>query len=141
MIDLFYPPKVVVRVPCAIIEHDGLILAAQRSAYLSFPLKWEFPGGKQEKGENDRETLVREIREELNVEIDILDQLPSTPKDQGWREIILVPFVCNLKSYDIKLIEHEQIKWITITELSTLDWTEADLGVIESYLHYLSIKS
>ena len=73
MIDLFCLPKAVVRVPCAIIEQNGLILAAQRSAFLSFPLKWEFPGGKQEKGENDRETLIREIREELNVEINILD--------------------------------------------------------------------
>lgn len=141
MIDICYSPKLVVRVPCAIIEQNGLILAAQRSAFLSFPLKWEFPGGKQEKGENDRQTLIREIREELNVEISILDELPCTPRDQGWREIILVPFVCNLKSIDIKLIEHEQIKWIAPVELRSLDWTEADLSVIESYIVYLSLKS
>ncbi len=141
MIDIFYPPKVVVRVPCAIIEHEGLILAAQRSAFLSFPLKWEFPGGKQEKGETDHETLVREIREELNVEIEILEELPPTPRDQGWREIILVPFVCNLKSYEFKLTEHEQILWLPPSELYSLDWTEADLEIIENYGKFLSLKS
>jgi 8-oxo-dGTP diphosphatase len=130
--------KAVVRVPCAIIEHEGKVLAGQRSAALSFPLKWEFPGGKQEKNETDEETLVREILEELNAEIQIIQKLPITSKDQGWREILLVPFVCKLKSNNITLTEHEQILWLSPEDLPILDWTEADLGVIESYYQYLA---
>ncbi|WP_031528440.1 (deoxy)nucleoside triphosphate pyrophosphohydrolase [Dyadobacter crusticola] len=140
MIEVLVSEKLVVRVPCAVIEHNGKILAGQRSAALSFPLKWEFPGGKVEQNESDEEALVREIREELNVEIDILYRLPVTTKDQGWREIILVPFVCNLQTTQITLTEHEQIVWLKAEELPTLDWTEADLNVIQSYFDYLAVK-
>jgi len=140
MIEVLVSEKLVVRVPCAVIEHNGKVLAGQRSAALSFPLQWEFPGGKQEKGETDEETLAREIIEELNVEIEIIDRLPETSKDQGWREIILVPFVCKLKTLDITLTEHEQILWLTPAELPALDWTEADLNVIENYYNYLAIE-
>lgn len=140
MIEVLISEKLVVRVPCAVIEHNGKVLAGQRSAALSFPLQWEFPGGKQEKGETDEETLAREIIEELNVEIEIIDRLPETSKDQGWREIILVPFVCKLKTLDITLTEHEQILWLTPGQLPTLDWTEADLNVIENYYGYLAAK-
>jgi 8-oxo-dGTP diphosphatase len=138
MIESIVAVKLVVRVPCAIIEHNGKVLAGQRSAALSFPLQWEFPGGKQEENETDEETLVREIREELNVEIDIIQKLPVTTKDQGWREIVLVPFVCRLRTHDIILSEHEQISWLEPQDLPTLDWTEADLGVIQSYYAYLA---
>ena len=140
MIEVLVPEKLVVRVPCAVIEHEGKILAGQRNAALSFPLKWEFPGGKVEQNESDEEALVREIREELNVEIDILYKLPVTSKDQGWREIILVPFVCNLQTTQITLTEHEQIVWLKAEELPTLDWTEADLNVIQSYFNFLAVK-
>ena len=140
MVESIIAVKLIVRVPCAIIEHNGKILAGQRSAALSFPLQWEFPGGKQEENETDEETLIREIREELNVEINIIQKLPVTTKDQGWREIILVPFVCTLRSYDIMLTEHEQISWLTPQDLPSLDWTEADLGVIKSYFAYLAGK-
>ncbi|MDQ6480414.1 (deoxy)nucleoside triphosphate pyrophosphohydrolase [Dyadobacter sp. LHD-138] len=140
MVESIVAVKLVVRVPCAIIEHNGKVLAGQRSAALSFPLQWEFPGGKQEENETDEETLVREILEELNVEIDIIQKLPVTTKDQGWREIILVPFVCKLRTHDIVLSEHEQISWLEPQDLPTLDWTEADLGVIQSYYAYLAGK-
>ena len=126
--------------PCAIIEHDGKILAGQRSPFLSFPLKWEFPGGKQEENETDEQTLEREIMEELGVEILIIDKLPVTIKDQGWREIILVPFVCNLKTENIVLSEHEQIIWLEPDDLQSLDWTDGDLGIIQSYYQYLAVK-
>ena len=140
MIETLVLKKAIVRVPCAIIEHKGKILAGQRSAELSFPLKWEFPGGKQEKNETDEETLIREIREELNAEIQIIQKLPITSKDQGWREILLVPFVCKLRSTNITLTEHEQILWLEPKDLPTLDWTEADLGVIKSYYDYLASR-
>jgi 8-oxo-dGTP diphosphatase len=141
MIETLVPVKIVVRVPCAVIEHNGKILAGQRSAALSFPLKWEFPGGKQEENETDEQTLAREIQEELGVEIRVIQPLPVTVKDQGWREIILVPFVCELVTTDILLTpEHEQIMWLYPDDLPSLDWTEGDLGIIQSYYQYLAVK-
>lgn len=141
MIEVLVSEKLVVRVPCAVIEHDGKVLAGQRNAALSFPLQWEFPGGKLEKGETDEEALYREIMEELNVTIEIVDKLPETSKDQGWREIVLVPFVCKVDTTDFILTEHEQILWLYPSDLPTLDWTEADLNVIQNYYNYLAAKS
>ena len=140
MIESIVAVKLVVRVPCAIIEHDGKVLAGQRSAALSFPLQWEFPGGKQEENENDEETLFREIREELDVDIEIIQKLPVTIKDQGWREIILVPFVCKLNTFEMTLSEHEQIMWLDPQDLLSLNWTSGDLDIIKSYYTYLSGK-
>ena len=141
MIEVLVSEKLVVRVPCAVIEHDGKVLAGQRSAALSFPLQWEFPGGKLEKGETDEQALLREIMEELNVTVVIVDKLPETSKDQGWREIVLVPFVCKVDTTDFVLTEHEQILWLDPDDLPTLDWTEADLNVIKNYYDYLAAKS
>jgi 8-oxo-dGTP diphosphatase len=140
MIEVLVSEKLVVRVPCAVIEHDGKVLAGQRSAALSFPLQWEFPGGKLEKGETDEQALFREIMEELNVAVTIVDKLPETSKDQGWREIVLVPFVCKVDTTDFILTEHEQILWLDADDLPTLDWTEADLNVIRNYYDYLAAK-
>ncbi|MBE9465795.1 NUDIX domain-containing protein [Dyadobacter sp. UP-52] len=140
MIESIVAVKLVVRVPCAIIEHDGKVLAGQRSAALSFPLQWEFPGGKQEENETDEETLFREIREELDVDIEIIQKLPVTTKDQGWREIILVPFVCKLSTFAMTLSEHEQIMWLDPQDLLSLNWTVGDLDIIKSYYTYLAGK-
>lgn len=132
--------KLLVKVPCAIIEHEGKVLAAQRSASGSLPLKWEFPGGKLEEGESEKEGLVREIREELCVEIQVGVPLPVTERDDVFRIIRLVPFVCQLTTYEIILTEHEQILWLTPDELPELDWAEADWGVLRHYFQYLAEK-
>ena len=65
-----------IQVTCAIIEQDGFVLAAQRSATMRLPFKWEFPGGKIQSGETPEECLHREIDEELGVEIAICKYLP-----------------------------------------------------------------
>ncbi len=128
--------KPLVKVPCAIIERGGWVLAAQRSAGGSLAMKWEFPGGKLEAGETEEEALVREIREELSVEIKIGDRLPVTNRDDGWRIIQLVPFMCQLTTEKIVLTEHEQIRWLLPDELPDLDWAEADLEVLQNYFEH-----
>lgn len=132
--------KPLVRVPCAIIERNGKVLAAQRSAGGSLAMKWEFPGGKLEADETEEEGLVREIREELCVEIHIGERLPVTDRDDIWRTIRLVPFVCELATEEIILTEHEQILWLTPSELPELDWAEADRDVLLNYFKYLDSK-
>ena len=130
------PVKLVVKVSCAVIEHEGKVLAAQRSATLSLPLKWEFPGGKLEEDETEEEALIREIMEELNVEVEIGVRLPLSIRDDGWREIQLVPFVCQLLTFEIQLIDHEEIRWLAPDEMYDLDWAEADYAIIKNYLEY-----
>jgi 8-oxo-dGTP diphosphatase len=127
----------VLKVACAIIERDGKVLAAQRDESMSMPLKWEFPGGKLEDGEDPSDCLVREIREELEVNIDILHALSPVVYDYGSWIIELLPFVCEITGGDIVLHEHRAALWMTPGELPTLDWPEADLPVLREYLEYL----
>jgi 8-oxo-dGTP diphosphatase len=121
-------------VACALIERDGFLLAAQRSARTSIPLKWEFPGGKIEAGETPEECLHRELQEELEVTVVIGRTLfPSTHRYEDFT-VTLYPFVCALTTTEIVLREHEEIRWLAPDELMTLDWAAADLPVLADYL-------
>lgn len=121
-------------VTCAIIEQDGLILAAQRSADMSMPLKWEFPGGKIEPWETREACLIREILEEMDIHIRVGESLPSSTHQYPALTITLYPFICSIESGDIILHEHSAINWLPPSELYTLDWADADLPVIAAYL-------
>jgi 8-oxo-dGTP diphosphatase len=124
-------------VSCAIIEKDGLVLAAQRSESMNLPLKWEFPGGKLHPNENAADCLRREIAEELGVRIHIRSPLPPS----GWQYpafgVTLYPFICSLHSDAIVLAEHKAITWLKPAELPALDWAEADVPVLQNYLDSL----
>ena len=121
-------------VSCAIIEHEGLVLAVQRSAEMANPLLWEFPGGKLEKGEAAADCIVREIKEELNINISILASLSSATHRGKGRSIRLIPFVCRWESGKLQLHEHAAARWLKPAELLTLSWCPADVPVIENYL-------
>jgi 8-oxo-dGTP diphosphatase len=123
-----------INVACAIIERDGLVLAAQRSAVMSLPLKWEFPGGKIEKGESPEDCLRRELYEEMGVKILVGKSLQSCTHHYTTFTVTLYPFACTIESGEIVLHEHAAISWLPPKKLHTLDWAEADLPVIQSYL-------
>lgn len=121
-------------VTCAIIEQDGLVLAAQRSAAMSMPLKWEFPGGKIDHGESPEECLEREILEEMGVRVRFGESLPASTHHYPAFAVTLYPFICAIAAGDIVLHEHAAVSWLPPEDLHTLDWAEADLPVIEAYL-------
>lgn len=128
-------------VACAIIEKDGLVLAAQRSETMTLPLKWEFPGGKIEPGEDAAACLEREIAEELGAGIVIDAALP--PSD--WRypdfAITLHPFVCRLDGRkELRLVEHKEIRWVLPAELAQLEWAAADAPVLRNYFAFLRMR-
>ena len=126
-------PKKHVHVACALIERDGLVLAAQRSAVMNLPLKWEFPGGKLEAGESPEECLRRELVEEMGVTITVGLPLPLHTHGYDTFIVTLYPFVCTMESEHITLHEHAAMVWLPPHELHTLDWAEADWPVLETY--------
>ena len=122
-----------IQVACAVIERDGLVLAAQRSATMSLPLKWEFPGGKIDAGESPEECLRRELVEELGLHVQVGTPLPVVTHDYPTFTVTLHPFICAIESGEMTLHEHAAVMWLPAEELATLDWAEADLPVIDAY--------
>ena len=122
-------------VTCAIIEKDDKVLCALRSEKMSHALKWEFPGGKQEPGETLAACLQREIHEELGLVILIREALPPNRHTYpGTPEICLYPFICTVQAGTFALKEHKQIAWLSLNELKTLDWAEADIPILDYYM-------
>lgn len=121
-------------VACAIIERDGKVLAAQRSATMSFPLKWEFPGGKIEAGESPQECLNRELNEELGISVCIGTALSPATHVYPDFTVTLYPFTCRLAGGSITMHEHHALKWLAPEQMPELDWAAADLPVIRDYM-------
>ncbi|WP_111672358.1 (deoxy)nucleoside triphosphate pyrophosphohydrolase [Algoriphagus litoralis] len=121
----------IIPVTCAIIFHQGKVLAAKRSETMDLAGKWEFPGGKIEAGESPEACLIREIQEELAVKIQVVQALPSSDYVYSDEKTIrLIPFLAQLKSFDFHLLEHEELVWLGEHELFTLDWAAADVPIV-----------
>lgn len=123
-------------VTCAIILLNDKTLVVQRSSSMKLPLKWEFPGGKLEPGESEEDCIKREIREELNIEIEIISKLTPSIYEYPTISIRLIPFLANYCSGVITLNEHKEYRLLSKEELSNLDWADADLPILNEYLDY-----
>ncbi len=119
-------------VVAAIIQDEqGNILCAKRGDWKSLPGKWEFPGGKANEGEELTVALIREIKEELSVEINVVREFDRTVTG----EIELVCFVCDLVSdKPTTSTDHSELRWVAERDLSSLDWSEADLPAVKKIL-------
>ena len=124
-----------INVTCAIIIKDGKFLVTQRSATMKLPLKWEFPGGKLEEGESEVDCIKREIKEELNIEIDVIQKMKNSIHDYGTFKINLIPFIANYISGAIMLSEHANYMLLQKSELLNLDWAEADLPILNELIN------
>lgn len=122
------------KVTCALINQNGKVLCAQRSKSMSLPLKWELPGGKVELGEEPKATIVRELYEELGIEIEILKALTPNAHTYTNQAIELIPFICKIIDGEPRANEHEKIEWISLSKLLELDWAEADIPIIKRYI-------
>ena len=115
-------------VVAAIIKKDNKILATQRG-YGEFEGLWEFPGGKIEDDETKEEALVREIKEELNADI-IVEKFAL---DLEWQYpnfyLYMSCFECVLES-DIELLEHMGARWLSLDELDSVEWIQADIKAV-----------
>ena len=129
----------IIDVTCAlIIDNKDQLLATQRSTMMSLPLKWELPGGKIEPYETPEQCLIREIKEELNIEIEIIKSLTPNIHNYPFITIKLIPFICKCINGEIELKEHADFKWLNPNELLDLDWADADIPILNNYLNHLN---
>ena len=128
--------KKIVRVVAAIIIRDNKVFATQRG-YGEFKDGWEFPGGKIEVNETPQEALIREIKEELNVEIEVNELLDTVEYDYPKFHLSMDCFICSIISGKMVLKEHEAARWLDKESLDSVEWLPADLGLIDKIRGYL----
>lgn len=119
-----------VRVVAAVIRKDDKIFATQRG-YGEFKDGWEFPGGKIEEGETPEQALAREIKEELNTEIQVGKLIDTIEYDYPKFHLSMDCFWCEIMQGGLELKEHEAARWLSKEELYSVDWLPADVGVVE----------
>ena len=119
-----------IEVVAAIITHNDQIFATQRG-YGEFKDGWEFPGGKMEPGETPQQALMREIREELDTEIEVGSLVETVEYDYPNFHLTMHCFLCTIRSGELVLKEHEAAKWLTRAELDSVDWLPEDVKVVE----------
>jgi 8-oxo-dGTP diphosphatase len=124
-----------IKVTCAIIRNEeNEVLVVQRGEKSDHPLKWEFPGGKLKENETEEECIIRETREELSMDIVICRRMTDTEYDYGFKQIRLIPFICDTLDELPFLSEHIAYKWLDPAEITNVDLSEADVMVADNYL-------
>ena len=119
-----------INVVAAIIMKDGRLFATQRG-YGDYKDWWEFPGGKIEPGETPEEALVREIREELHAEIEVVRLVDTVEYDYPKFHMAMSCYLCRLISDEIELVEHEAARWLDPDDVWSVKWLPSDIEVIE----------
>jgi 8-oxo-dGTP diphosphatase len=121
-----------IEVVAAIIYFDNKILCVQRPknklSYISE--KFEFPGGKIEQGETQKEALKRELMEELNIITDIKSLFLTVVHEYPDFELTMHSYICEVETKELILHEHIGQEWLTIQELNKLDWAAADIPIV-----------
>lgn len=119
-----------IRVVAAAIVQDNRLLIAQRSEEMSSALLWEVPGGKVEDGESDQEALIRELKEELAIEVDVEDFVGMSCVVVGQKEIEMYVYRCTIQKGTPQAIEHKEIMWADESQLACASWAPADIPLI-----------
>ena len=118
-------------VVAAIIQHNNKILATQRG-YGDYKDGWEFPGGKIEPGETPEQALVREIREELAMTIEVVRHIVDVSYDYPKFHLEMGCFLCSITEGTPHLLEHEAARWLEPAKIDSVDWLPADVLVIDA---------
>ena len=125
-----------IEVVAGVIEFDGKILCMQRDKgkfeYVSY--KWEFPGGQIEEGETKQEALARELREEMEMEVDVNEHLTDVYYEYPDFTMNMYCFKCKAHSDKFVLNVHHDFKWLKKEDLMSVDWAPADVPIVEKIL-------
>ena len=125
-----------IEVVAAIIIEDGKLFATQRG-YGDFKDGWEFPGGKMEVGETREQALARELREELEIKVEVGEHIKTIEYDYPKFHLKMHCFLTKIKEGIPNLLEHEASRWVDKDSIDSLDWLPADLEVIENVKKFL----
>lgn len=118
-----------INVVAAVIMKEGKVFATQRG-YGEFKDGWEFPGGKVEAGESPEEALRREIREELEVEVNVGDLIDTIEYDYPAFHLSMKCYACTIAGGSPHLLEHEAARWLSADQLDSVAWLPADITLI-----------
>lgn len=121
----------IVEVVAAIIKKEDKIFITRRG-YGEFIDMWEFPGGKIEDGESKEEALKREIKEELELDIENLEYLTTVDYDYPNFHLKMDCFICEIAGGKLSLNAHNDAKWINFDELDNPEWVPADILVVDA---------
>ena len=126
-----------IEVVAGIIFYQDQILCVQRpkNKHLYISNKFEFPGGKIEKGESKKEALKRELFEELNISPNINSPFLTVVHEYPDFELTMHSFICEVKSKKMTLNEHIALEWLTLAELKKLDWAAADIPIVDKLVN------
>ncbi|WP_425447240.1 (deoxy)nucleoside triphosphate pyrophosphohydrolase [Dethiothermospora halolimnae] len=129
------------KVCAAIIIHNNKILITQRSSKMKLPMSWEFPGGKINDNETPEECIKREIYEELNIGIKIIEKFHINYHNYDFGEICLISFLALWESGKLLLNEHEKYLWVKKDELENFDFAPADRPAVDRLIRKKSLKN
>lgn len=125
-----------IQVVAAIIEKGGKIFATQRG-YGDFKDWWEFPGGKIEPFETPRQALAREIREELDADIQVGPLIRSVEYDYPAFHLTMHCFLCRPGSGELHLLEHEAARWLDARDIHSVQWLPADDDILPEVIRIM----
>ena len=119
-----------------ILDSEGKILIAQRNLQKNFGGMWEFPGGKQEVGESPEDALIRELKEELSIDVEVLQSFsPYDYRDESI-EVSFYPIQCKIVGGKIVNNEHEEVKFISLEEIDNFEFAPPDYETVDLVKDY-----
>jgi 8-oxo-dGTP diphosphatase len=121
-------------VTAAIIRNADKILICQRAKDDECSMLWEFPGGKREEGESLEECIIREIHEELELEIKVLGIFTKSTYYYDGKEIYFTVFNAEVTGGVMKLNVHNAAKWVEVREISMYEFMPADIEFVDKIL-------
>lgn len=124
----------IVKVVCGIVFNDNKVFICRRKEGKSLSGFWEFPGGKIELGETNEESLKRELKEELCMEIDILNYVGSFVHEYENFTIELIGYKCILIAYNGKLTDHDLYEWVEPDKIQSFNLAPADIHIAKAIL-------
>ena len=119
-----------------ILDSEGKILIAQRNLQKNFGGMWEFPGGKQEVDESPEEALIRELKEELSIEVEVLRSFPTYDYIDEKIKISFYPIQCKIVGGKIVNNEHEDVKFISLAEIDNFEFAPPDYETVNLVKDY-----
>lgn len=119
-----------ITVTAAIILNNNRVLIAKRNKEEKLGGKWEFPGGKLEEKENPEECLCRELKEELNILIEVTDFFAENVHEYDYGTIKLKSYFAKWVAGSVRPNVHERTKWVKLSELLKYDFAPADIPIV-----------